>query len=44
MMLEVAVLNVRQGYCTVFEQAFAQAQLIFSAMPSYLSYQLQRCL
>jgi heme-degrading monooxygenase HmoA len=42
--LEVAVLNVRSGEGTDFERAFAQAQEIISAMPGYVSHQLQRCL
>ena len=44
MILEVAVLNVRSGEGDDFERAFAQAQEIISAMPGYVSHQLQRCL
>ena len=44
MILEVAVLNVRSGEGADFERAFAQAQEIISAMPGYVSHQLQRCL
>lgn len=44
MILEVAILNVRQGQSGAFEQAFAQAQNIISSMPGYVSHQLQRCL
>ena len=44
MILEVALLNVRPGQGTVFERAFADAQTILSAMPGYISHQLQRCL
>lgn len=44
MILEVAVLNIRPGQSSAFEQAFAQAQRIISSMPGYLSHQLQRCM
>jgi heme-degrading monooxygenase HmoA len=44
MILEVAILNVRTGEGGDFEHAFAQAQDIISAMPGYVSHQLQRCL
>jgi len=44
MILEVAVLNVRDGLHLEFEQSFAQAQAIISSMPGYISHQLQRCL
>ena len=42
--LEVAMLNVRSGQSDAFERAFAQAQVIISSMPGYVSHQLQRCL
>ena len=44
MILEVAILNVKPGQQAKFEQAFATAQSIISAMPGYLSHQLQRCI
>jgi heme-degrading monooxygenase HmoA len=44
MILEVAVLDVRPGTSADFEQAFAEAQAIISAMPGYVSHELQRCL
>ncbi len=44
MILEVAMLNVRQGQSGAFELAFTQAQSIISSMPGYVSHQLQRCL
>src|SRR5437899_2262972 len=44
MILEVAILNVRPGRATEFEQAFRQAQRIISAMAGYVSHELQRCL
>ncbi len=44
MILEVARLNVRAGESEAFEQAFSKAQNIISAMPGYISHQLQRCM
>lgn len=44
MILEVAMLNVRQGEGAAFERAFGVAQKIIASMPGYLSHQLQRCL
>ena len=44
MVLEVAILNVKPDQEAEFEQAFGQAQRIISAMPGYLSHQLQRCI
>lgn len=44
MILEVAVLDVKPGLTTQFEQAFEQASDIISAMKGYCSHELQRCL
>ena len=44
MIHEVAILNIRSGKSTAFENAFAQAQPIISSIPGYVSHQLQRCL
>jgi heme-degrading monooxygenase HmoA len=44
MILEVAILNVRPGQCALYEQSFAEAQAIISAMHGYVSHQLQRCI
>jgi heme-degrading monooxygenase HmoA len=44
MILEVAMLHVRTEESGDLERAFAQAQDIISAMPGYVSHQLQRCL
>lgn len=44
MVLEVAILDIRQGQEAAFESAFSEAQAIISSMDGYLSYQLQRCL
>jgi len=42
--LEAAVLNVRPGMSSAFEEAFRHASSIISAMPGYISHQLQRCI
>lgn len=44
MILEVAVLDVRTGSEAAYEAAFQQASSIISAMPGYVSHQLQRCI
>jgi len=42
--LEVAQLDIKAGQCADFERAFNEAQSIISAMPGYLSHQLQKCM
>ena len=42
MILEVAVLDVIEGKEEAFQKDFAIAQRIISAMPGYVSHQLQR--
>ncbi len=44
MVLEVALLDVKQGQQQAFEAAFAEAQSIISGMSGYLSHQLQKCI
>lgn len=44
MILEVAMLQVREGQEQEFESAFEQAQEIIASMPGYISHELQRCL
>ncbi|HWV23929.1 MAG TPA: antibiotic biosynthesis monooxygenase [Thermomicrobiales bacterium] len=44
MILEVAMLDVRSGQESAFEDAFAEASSIISAMPGYIEYELQRCI
>jgi heme-degrading monooxygenase HmoA len=44
LILEVAFLNVRAGQTEAFEEAFVRAQDIISAMPGYVSHELQRCI
>lgn len=41
--LEVAVLNVKQGQESNFESAFAKAEPIISSMDGYISHSLSRC-
>jgi heme-degrading monooxygenase HmoA len=44
MILEVAILNVRDGAGEAFEAAFREASLIFASMPGYLSHELRHCI
>lgn len=44
MILEVAMLNVREGQTAEFEAAFSQASAIIAASPGYLSHELHKCL
>lgn len=44
MILEVAILNVKQGRAAEFETAFADAQGIIAGMPGYVSHELRRCM
>lgn len=43
MILEVVILDVKQGQEMEFETAFGQAQKIISGMSGYVSHQLQKC-
>lgn len=44
MVLEVAVLDVRQGHAAAFEEAFVRAQEILAGSRGYRRHELQRCL
>ncbi len=44
MILEAAILNVRDGTGEAFESAFREASPIIAAMPGYHSHELRRCL
>lgn len=44
MILEHAILNVREGQEEAFEAAFAEAQQYISSSPGFQSLQLLRCL
>ncbi|WP_299251193.1 antibiotic biosynthesis monooxygenase [uncultured Lacinutrix sp.] len=43
MILEVAILNIKEGLSQEFEQAFEGAQDIISSMKGYISHQLKKC-
>ncbi len=42
--LEIAILKIKPGRNREFEMAFAEASKIISAMPGYLSHELQKCI
>lgn len=44
MILEAAMLYVKEEQEEAFETSFRQASSIISSMPGYLTHQLQRCL
>ncbi len=44
MILEVAILDVKDGMSDDFEAAFKQASKIISSMPGYISHELQKCI
>jgi heme-degrading monooxygenase HmoA len=44
MILEVAILNVRDGADAAFEAAFREASSIIASMPGYLSHELRPCI
>ena len=44
MILEAALLQVRNGSEPDFEEAFKKASAIISSMPGYISHELHRCL
>ncbi|NJK69704.1 MAG: antibiotic biosynthesis monooxygenase [Richelia sp. CSU_2_1] len=44
MILEVAILDIKPNLAAEFEVAFKTASTIISAMPGYISHELQRCI
>jgi heme-degrading monooxygenase HmoA len=44
MILEAAVLNIREGLDNEFENAFRVASRIITAMPGYVTHELHRCI
>ena len=44
MILEVAILDIKQGEAKAFEQSFSKAQTILASIQGYRSHQLQKCL
>ncbi|MFC4777774.1 antibiotic biosynthesis monooxygenase family protein [Paenibacillus sp. GCM10023252] len=43
MILEVAILQVKQGQTTSFEASFSEASRIIASMSGYRGHELQRC-
>lgn len=43
MILEVAILNIKNGLSDEFEKSFEKAQLIILSMEGYISHQLKKC-
>lgn len=44
MILEVAILDIKDGMFNEFETAFKQAAKIISSIPGYISHELQKCI
>ncbi|MEM6894166.1 MAG: antibiotic biosynthesis monooxygenase [Bacteroidota bacterium] len=44
MVLEVAILNVKSGMASAFEESFKKASSIIASMPGYMNHQLKKCL
>lgn len=44
MILEVAILNIKKGLSSEFEQNFEKAKSIISSMNGYISHQLKKCI
>lgn len=44
MILEVAILNIKEALSNEFERAFQTAQKIISSMKGYVSHDLQKCI
>jgi heme-degrading monooxygenase HmoA len=44
MILEVAILNIKDGLNAEFEASFQTASVIIATMPGYISHELERCI
>ena len=44
MILEVALLNIKEGMSLEFEDAFKDAKEIISSMKGYISHELKKCI
>ena len=44
MILEVAILNIKQGLSSEFESAFNEAKSIISSMKGYILHELKKCI
>jgi heme-degrading monooxygenase HmoA len=43
MVLEVAILNIKDGETSSFEKSFTEAEKIISSMPGYINHELKKC-
>ncbi len=44
MILEVAILNIKEGLSDAFEINFKKAESVISSMKGYISHQLKKCI
>lgn len=44
MILEVAILDVKENLCAEFEVAFSQAEPLICAIPGYINHELHKCI
>lgn len=44
MLLEIATLNIKEGFSTEFENNFEKASRIISSMNGYISHELKKCI
>ena len=44
MILEVAVLNIKEGRSAKYEEVFVEASKIISSMKGYISHELKKCM
>ena len=44
MILEVAILNIKEGQSEAFENTFSRAEKIISSMKGYLNHHLKKCI
>lgn len=44
MVLEVAILQIKNGLSKEFEESFEKAKLIISSMKGYISHELKKCI
>ncbi len=44
MILEVAILNIKEGFSELFETNFRKAESVISSMKGYISHELKKCI
>lgn len=44
MILEAALLNIKEGQTSAFEAAFTQASPIIASMKGYMGHEIQKCI